>query len=209
MQPSHARSFRKCDATKKSRLGIKKVYFYWLCPGFDAWSWFATLLMDMEEKLAEQGELDFLDIRIHMTRGWTADDAAKIILQDNEDGAHLLMLQRLTWPGDTVIRDGSGRSLRHKMNFGRPNWDREFEAMSRAHPGYVDCSALHGSLASVTCDGLMACCPSPSPRCGRTDVGVFFCGPKVLSTELHKVCNKHTDATSTQGTRFSYNKENF
>ena len=27
------------------QIGMKKVYFYWLCPGFDAWSWFASLLM--------------------------------------------------------------------------------------------------------------------------------------------------------------------
>ncbi|KAJ3291239.1 hypothetical protein HK104_006227 [Borealophlyctis nickersoniae] len=40
------------------------------------------------------------------------------------------------------------------------------------------------------------------------DVGVFFCGPKVLSNTLHKQSNKWTDA-SPDGTRFFYNKENF
>ncbi|KAJ3251450.1 hypothetical protein HK103_002392 [Boothiomyces macroporosus] len=40
------------------------------------------------------------------------------------------------------------------------------------------------------------------------DVGVFFCGPKVLSQALHKACNKWTEATPT-GTRFYYGKENF
>ncbi|KAI8916337.1 ferric reductase NAD binding domain-containing protein [Gorgonomyces haynaldii] len=40
------------------------------------------------------------------------------------------------------------------------------------------------------------------------DIGVFFCGPKVLSNTLHKMCNKWTEATST-GTRFYYGKENF
>eukprot|EP00121_Abeoforma_whisleri_P012115 Awhi_evm1s11182 len=40
-----------------------------------------------------------------------------------------------------------------------------------------------------------------------TDVGVFFCGPKAISSKLHTACNKYTDeATST---RFWYNKENF
>ncbi len=43
-------------------------------------------LQDIEEKLAEKGELDFLEIRIFMTRGWTRDDVAKIFLQDNEEG---------------------------------------------------------------------------------------------------------------------------
>ena len=62
------------------------------------------------------------------------------------------------------------------MNFGRPQWDKEFSEMVADHPG--------------------------------TDVGVFFCGPKGLSTVLHRVCNKHT-STGDRGTRFFYNKENF
>jgi NADPH oxidase len=39
----------------------------------------------------------------------------------------------------------------------------------------------------------------------KTDIGVFFCGPKPLSQTLHKKCNQH----STSSTRFLYNKENF
>ncbi|KAI9359565.1 ferric reductase NAD binding domain-containing protein [Zopfochytrium polystomum] len=41
-----------------------------------------------------------------------------------------------------------------------------------------------------------------------TDIGVFFCGPKVLSASLHKACNRWTEATE-NGTRFFYGKENF
>ncbi|KAI9332204.1 ferric reductase NAD binding domain-containing protein [Obelidium mucronatum] len=41
-----------------------------------------------------------------------------------------------------------------------------------------------------------------------TDIGVFFCGPKVISQALHKACNKWTDAGE-NGTRFFYGKENF
>ncbi len=41
------------------------------------------------------------------------------------------------------------------------------------------------------------------------DIGVFFCGPKVLSQVLHKQCNKWTDTNSERGTRFYYGKENF
>lgn len=41
----------------------------------------------------------------------------------------------------------------------------------------------------------------------RCSIGVFFCGPKVLSSQLHKMCNKHSDIT--KRTTFSYNKENF
>eukprot|EP00026_Physarum_polycephalum_P006372 Phypoly_transcript_06414.p1 GENE.Phypoly_transcript_06414~~Phypoly_transcript_06414.p1 ORF type:complete len:527 (+),score=77.52 Phypoly_transcript_06414:145-1725(+) len=40
------------------------------------------------------------------------------------------------------------------------------------------------------------------------NVGVFFCGPRVLSKELYKNCRRHT-STSEGGCRFHYNKENF
>lgn len=40
-----------------------------------------------------------------------------------------------------------------------------------------------------------------------TRVGVFFCGPKVLSNTLHKMSNEHSDSKSS--TYFVYNKENF
>lgn len=97
-----------------------------------------------------------------MTRGWNNDDAAKIMLQEDEDG-------------DSIVRDSTtGRALKHKMNFGRPRWDKEFTDFAAAHQG--------------------------------SNVGVFFCGPKVLSTELHDNCNRYTAAYFNQGTRFFYNK---
>ncbi|KAF9078347.1 NADPH oxidase [Rhodocollybia butyracea] len=40
----------------------------------------------------------------------------------------------------------------------------------------------------------------------ESDVGVFFCGPAVLSKQLHIMCNKWSDPV---GTRFFFGKENF
>lgn len=40
----------------------------------------------------------------------------------------------------------------------------------------------------------------------QTDVGVFFCGPAVLSKQLHTMSNKYS---TPNGTRFYYGKENF
>jgi len=40
------------------------------------------------------------------------------------------------------------------------------------------------------------------------DVGVFFCGPRVLSKELYNNCVRHT-STGEGGCRFHFNKENF
>ena len=41
------------------------------------------------------------------------------------------------------------------------------------------------------------------------DVGVLFCGPKSLSSTLHKQCNECNQKASSQRARFFYNKENF
>jgi len=41
-----------------------------------------------------------------------------------------------------------------------------------------------------------------------TDIGVFFCGPKVLSGQLHFMSNKYNQPHE-DGTKFYYNKENF
>lgn len=38
-------------------------------------------------------------------------------------------------------------------------------------------------------------------------IGVFFCGPKALSSKLHKACNQHS--SKKDGAVFYYNKENF
>ncbi|KAJ3499109.1 hypothetical protein NLJ89_g10135 [Agrocybe chaxingu] len=40
----------------------------------------------------------------------------------------------------------------------------------------------------------------------ETDVGVFFCGPAVLSKTLHQMSNKYSEP---KGTRFFFGKENF
>ncbi|TBU41089.1 NADPH oxidase [Dichomitus squalens] len=40
----------------------------------------------------------------------------------------------------------------------------------------------------------------------ETDVGVFFCGPSVLSRQLHTMSNKYS---SPKGTKFFFGKENF
>eukprot|EP00055_Hartaetosiga_balthica_P009043 m.35122 g.35122 ORF g.35122 m.35122 type:complete len:604 (-) comp6585_c0_seq2:87-1898(-) len=157
--------FRKSRPSDYPHFKTRKVYFYWICPGFDAWGWFANLLMDMEEKMEELGISDFFCVRVFMTRGWTSEDAAKIILHENDNG-------------DSIIRDAeTGRALKQKMNFGRPQWDKEFNVIGDEFKG--------------------------------ENVGVFFCGPKVLSQQLHATCNKMTVACADEGTRFYYSKENF
>jgi len=48
--------------------------------------------------------------------------------------------------------------------------------------------------------------PSIADKHPSTDVGVFFCGPAVLSKTLHQMSNKYSEP---KGTRFFFGKENF
>ena len=60
-------------------------------------------------------------------------------------------------------------------------------------------------IATLTPYYAVLCCATMMPD--REDLGVFFCGPKILSTKLHMMCNQHTDQAAE--TRFFYHKENF
>ena len=70
--------------------------------------------------------------------------------------------------------------LNQKTNYGRPNFDLFFKDYS----SMLNESELNEKMVKV---------------------GVFFCGPQQLSTQLHKICNLY----SNDKLRFFYNKENF
>ncbi len=38
-----------------TNLGLKKVYFYWICPNPDSFEWFADLLNSVEQQMQEKG----------------------------------------------------------------------------------------------------------------------------------------------------------
>ena len=38
-----------------SNLGLKKVYFYWICPQPDSFEWFADLLNSVEQQMQDKG----------------------------------------------------------------------------------------------------------------------------------------------------------
>jgi hypothetical protein len=52
---------------------LKTVYFYWTCPDFNAWVWFADLLVDIEHMCYDNGYPEFLSINIFATRGWNEE----------------------------------------------------------------------------------------------------------------------------------------
>jgi hypothetical protein len=94
-----------------------------MCSGFDAWGWFASLLMKLEAALSKDFP-DFLTIRIFTSSGWKEEDVGRLIMADldSEDNG--------------IIRDEeAGLSLHTKMNYGRPNWTKEFDTVAQEHAG--------------------------------------------------------------------------
>ncbi|XP_073441852.1 NADPH oxidase 3 [Dendrobates tinctorius] len=96
-------------------IGLKKVYFYWLCRDTHSFEWFADLLISLEEQMSEQGKTDFLSYHLFLT-GWDENQASHIALHGDND------LDVIT-------------GLRHKTNFGRPNWNKEFRYIADSHTG--------------------------------------------------------------------------
>lgn len=130
---------------------LQKVYFYWICRDKQSFEWFQDLLSSFEE----EGVSNFLEIRIFLTQALPIHEIHNLVINDN---------------GKADCLTG----LRSRTNYGRPNWEREFEGIKRAHSG--------------------------------CDVGVFYCGNKMMSTVLHRACNEYSDY-SAKGVRFFYSKE--
>ncbi len=79
---------------------------------------------------------------------------------------------------ENVVDISTGLSI--PTHYGRPNWPIEFKYISEQ-------------------------LSSNSPSSDKFRVGVFFCGPKPISTVLHATCSSATN----QNISFFYNKENF
>lgn len=100
----------------------KQVYFYWMCSGFEAWGWFASLLMKLEAALNKDFP-EFLTIRIFTSSGWKEEDIGRLIMNDLENSDNYI-----------IHDEETGLSLKSKMNYGRPNWTKEFDTVAHNHP---------------------------------------------------------------------------
>lgn len=95
---------------------LRKVYFYWVCPDTNSFEWMQELLQEFDTQMAEQGNTNFLTYNIYLTRGWDKDQAQNIILHEGDEA-------------DPVT------GLQQKTHYGRPNWDKIFENISKDHAG--------------------------------------------------------------------------
>ncbi|MBN3309135.1 CY24B protein, partial [Amia calva] len=99
------------------KLRTRKIYFYWLCRETHAFEWFADLLQDLEKEMEERGMKDFLTYKLFLT-GWDHSHAAHVMVHFDKD---------------TDVITG----LKQKTQYGRPNWDKEFEEIRKENPTSV------------------------------------------------------------------------
>ncbi|XP_041846751.1 NADPH oxidase 1 [Melanotaenia boesemani] len=109
------------------KLRTRKIYFYWLCRETHAFEWFADLLQVLEKEMEERGIGDFLTYKLFLT-GWDQSHVDHVMVRFDED---------------TDVVTG----LKQKTQYGRPNWDKEFEQVRRENPTSVVGTFLCGPAA--------------------------------------------------------------
>ncbi len=99
----------------KEPMKLERVHFFWLNRGQRSFEWFADLLSDLEARKLR----DLFDINIYMTNAEVnaASGLVKIGME---------LIQRQTKRDVTT-------GLRSVTHFGRPNWGKLFEELSREH----------------------------------------------------------------------------
>ncbi|TNM99120.1 NADPH oxidase 1 [Takifugu flavidus] len=109
------------------KLRTRKIYFYWLCRETHAFEWFADLLQVLEKEMDERGMADFLTYKLYLTK-WDDGHVCHINVHPDSDV-------------DMVT------GLRQQTNYGRPNWDKEFEQVRKENPTSVVGTFLCGPEA--------------------------------------------------------------
>lgn len=124
---------------------LRRVEFIWVCKDTGSFEWFQTLLSSLESQSTEAARIpgsngvEFLKIHTYLTQKLDMDTQQNIVL--NSVGAD----------HDPLTE------LKARTNFGRPNFQRMFEAM---RDGILDRTYMNGLEGSM-----------------KTTVGVYFCGP--------------------------------
>lgn len=87
-------------------------------------------------------------------------------------------------------------SLRAPTHYGRPNWDKVFSSLVDKHPD-TDVGVVRTHARPQV--------PYFDPVCALLQ---FFCGPPVLSRQLHQMSNKYSNPNP-GGTKFFFGKGTF
>ncbi|KAI1440782.1 putative FAD binding protein [Annulohypoxylon stygium] len=152
---------------------LRRVEFIWVCKDTGSFEWFQTLLSSLESQSNDAARIpgsngvEFLKIHTYLTQKLDMDTTQNIVL--NSVGADVDPLTE----------------LKSRTNFGRPNFQRMFEAM---RDGIMDRTYINGLEGSM-----------------QTTVGVYFCGPSAAARSIHKAAN----AATSREVRFRFWKEHF
>ncbi|KAI1405387.1 putative FAD binding protein [Hypoxylon fuscum] len=152
---------------------LRRVEFIWVCKDTGSFEWFQTLLSSLESQSNEAARVpgsngvEFLKIHTYLTQKLDVDTTQNIVL--NSVGADYDPLTE----------------LKARTNFGRPNFQRMFEAM---RDGIMDRSYINGLEGSM-----------------QTTVGVYFCGPSAAARSIQEAAKVATS----RDVRFRFWKEHF
>jgi NADPH oxidase len=214
-------------------LKIKKVFFYWINRDEGSWEWFSELLSKLETKDPNffeiktfmTGNVSEKEIRqiifsseeyqnrapsnstpqnvellARATYRYDAQSGDELSFEENDmitiiekddsgwwKGLNQTTKQTGVFPYNyvTLVDKVTKLANNKNRNFGRPQWENEFKQ-------------VHDYVAAYT--------PDMATRKIKPKVGVFFCGPHVLSKELYRQAQKITKTGSVQ---FDFHKENF
>lgn len=207
---------------------LKKVYFYWVNRDSGSWEWFADIVNELEAKIRK----DFLEVHTFFTGTLKLDDIRTIIFSSEEVAKHAADMAKaasaralyvyqpeasdemeLQEDDDVEVlqRNADGWWLGMNKRSGKKGLfpynyvqviDKvtKMEEGSRRHFGRPDWEKLFADVAAqverVT----------PPREKERPRVGVFFCGPAVMSKALYTFC---IDTAKKTRCVFDYKKENF
>ncbi|KAK7757903.1 hypothetical protein SLS62_000281 [Diatrype stigma] len=152
---------------------LRRVEFIWVCKDTGSFEWFQTLLSSLESQSTEAARIpgsngvEFLKIHTYLTQKLDMDTQQNIVL--NSVGAD----------HDPLTE------LKARTNFGRPNFQRMFEAM---RDGILDRTYINGLEGSM-----------------KTTVGVYFCGPSAAARDIQKAAK----AATSRDVHFRFWKEHF
>jgi NADPH oxidase len=180
------------DKVYKSGHRLRRVEFMWTCKDLSVFGWFQNLITSInEQSLALKPSDKSIRISCHtyITRPTEAD---KKLYRSNQeavgsDHAVNTMLDPLQNEGKRAHSFTARRQQNSNIHIGRPNFKSIFRDI-RDHIGIAtDNSSLRSKLR------------------GRDQIGVNFCGPKVMARDIRAAC---VEATTTD-IKFKFTKEAF
>ncbi|PNS17362.1 Superoxide-proteinrating NADPH oxidase heavy chain subunit A [Sphaceloma murrayae] len=154
---------------------LRRVEFIWVCRDTTSFEWFQALLSSLEEQSLELSDPGAGGTGVEFLRIHTYLTQAL-----DTDTAQNIMLNSVGAEKDPLTE------LRNRTNFGRPDFEKLLGGM---RDGLVRGDYLGEEVG----------------RRGRTEVGVYFCGPNNAARQIRKACKEAT----VEKVKFKFWKEHY